>query len=200
MKKVTIYTGPLCNYCDAAKRLLTRNNAPYNEINIATVKGAMDEMAELFAPSPSPGPVAQSVPVYEDEPEQEFAPQQPESGFGKQITGPTGGVTAEVEADDEDLTLNTKAALEGMLDVFAASPAAPACEQRKPAVPCANAAAVPVHLAPAPQQTVQLKQCARRTCRKHHICGITGVRSWTTPVTCLSSSSAWAAVVRMRRP
>ena len=44
MKKITIYTGPLCNYCEAAKRLLARNNAPYNEINIATVDGAMDEM------------------------------------------------------------------------------------------------------------------------------------------------------------
>ena len=44
MKSVTIYTGPLCNYCDAAKRLLTRNNVKYNEINIATVDGAMDEM------------------------------------------------------------------------------------------------------------------------------------------------------------
>ena len=44
MKKITIYTGPLCNYCEAAKRLLIRNNAPYNEINIATVDGAMDEM------------------------------------------------------------------------------------------------------------------------------------------------------------
>ena len=44
MRKVTIYTGPLCNYCDAAKRLLARNNASYNEINIATVDGAMDEM------------------------------------------------------------------------------------------------------------------------------------------------------------
>ena len=44
MKKITIYTGPLCNYCDAAKRLLARNNAPYNEINIATVDGAMEEM------------------------------------------------------------------------------------------------------------------------------------------------------------
>ena len=44
MKKITIYTGPLCNYCDAAKRLFTRNNATYNEINIATVDGAMDEM------------------------------------------------------------------------------------------------------------------------------------------------------------
>ena len=44
MKSVTIYTGPLCNYCDAAKRLLTRNNVEYKEINIATVDGAMDEM------------------------------------------------------------------------------------------------------------------------------------------------------------
>ena len=44
MKNITIYTGPLCNYCEAAKRLLTRNNAPYKEINIATVDGAMDEM------------------------------------------------------------------------------------------------------------------------------------------------------------
>ena len=44
MKNVTIYTGPLCNFCDAAKRLLTRNNVEYKEINIATVDGAMDEM------------------------------------------------------------------------------------------------------------------------------------------------------------
>ena len=44
MKNVVIYTGPFCNYCDAAKRLLTRNNAIFKEINIATVDGAMDEM------------------------------------------------------------------------------------------------------------------------------------------------------------
>ena len=44
MKNVTIYTGPYCNYCDAAKRLLTRNNATYTEIDIAKVEGAMDEM------------------------------------------------------------------------------------------------------------------------------------------------------------
>ena len=44
MKSVTIYTGPLCNYCDAAKRLLARNNVEYKEINIATVEGAMEEM------------------------------------------------------------------------------------------------------------------------------------------------------------
>ena len=44
MKNVTIYTGPLCNFCEAAKRLLTRNKIDYKEINIATVDGAMDEM------------------------------------------------------------------------------------------------------------------------------------------------------------
>ena len=44
MKNITIYTGPFCNYCDAAKRLLTRNNATYNEIDISKVEGAMDEM------------------------------------------------------------------------------------------------------------------------------------------------------------
>ena len=44
MKIITIYTGPLCTFCDAAKKLLARNNAEYKEINIATVDGAMDEM------------------------------------------------------------------------------------------------------------------------------------------------------------
>ena len=44
MKSVIIYTGPLCNYCNAAKRLLARNNVEYKEINIATVEGAMEEM------------------------------------------------------------------------------------------------------------------------------------------------------------
>ena len=34
----------MCNYCDAAKRLLIRNNATYNEIDISKVDGAMDEM------------------------------------------------------------------------------------------------------------------------------------------------------------
>ena len=44
MKNITIYTGPLCSYCEAAKRLLARNNVTYKEINVATVDGAMDEM------------------------------------------------------------------------------------------------------------------------------------------------------------
>ena len=34
----------MCNYCEAAKRLLTRNNATYTEIDIEKVEGAMDEM------------------------------------------------------------------------------------------------------------------------------------------------------------
>ena len=44
MKNITIYTGPLCNYCEAAKKLFKRNNITYKEINIANVDGAMDEM------------------------------------------------------------------------------------------------------------------------------------------------------------
>ena len=44
MKNITIYTGPRCNYCDAAKRLLTRNNANFKEIDIEKVNGARDEM------------------------------------------------------------------------------------------------------------------------------------------------------------
>ena len=44
MKNVTVYTGPRCNFCDAAKRLLQRNNIPYKEINIALEEGKREEM------------------------------------------------------------------------------------------------------------------------------------------------------------
>ena len=44
MKEVTIYMGPRCNFCDAAKRLLQRNNIPYKEINIALEEGKREEM------------------------------------------------------------------------------------------------------------------------------------------------------------
>ena len=44
MKTVTVYMGPACGYCDAAKRLLARNNIAYKEINIALEEGKMDEM------------------------------------------------------------------------------------------------------------------------------------------------------------
>ena len=44
MKNVTVYMGPGCAFCDAAKRLLTRNSITYKEINIALEEGKMDEM------------------------------------------------------------------------------------------------------------------------------------------------------------
>jgi len=44
MKNVTVYTGPMCNFCDAAKRLLNRNNIPYKEIDIAIEDGKREEM------------------------------------------------------------------------------------------------------------------------------------------------------------
>ena len=44
MKNVTVYMGPRCTFCDAAKRLLARNNITYKEINIALEEGRMDEM------------------------------------------------------------------------------------------------------------------------------------------------------------
>ena len=39
-----MYTGPLCNFCDAAKRLLLRNNLEFNEIDISDKDGLRDEM------------------------------------------------------------------------------------------------------------------------------------------------------------
>ena len=39
-----MYTGPLCNFCDAAKRLFARNNLSYKEIDISTKDGLRDEM------------------------------------------------------------------------------------------------------------------------------------------------------------
>ena len=44
MKNVTVYMGPRCNFCDAAKKLLIRNNISFNEINIALEEGKRDEM------------------------------------------------------------------------------------------------------------------------------------------------------------
>ena len=44
MKNITMYTGQMCNFCDAAKRLLSRNNLKYQEIDISTKDGLRDEM------------------------------------------------------------------------------------------------------------------------------------------------------------
>jgi len=39
-----MYTGPRCNFCDAAKRLLSRNNLSYKEIDISSKDGLREEM------------------------------------------------------------------------------------------------------------------------------------------------------------
>ena len=44
MKNIVMYTGPRCNFCDAAKRLLLRNNLKFKEIDISTKDGLRDEM------------------------------------------------------------------------------------------------------------------------------------------------------------
>ena len=44
MKNVTVYMGPMCAFCDAAKRLLTKKNIPYKEINIALDENKKEEM------------------------------------------------------------------------------------------------------------------------------------------------------------
>ncbi len=46
MKNITMYTGPMCNFCEAAKRLFSRNNLKYKEIDISTKEGLRDEMIE----------------------------------------------------------------------------------------------------------------------------------------------------------
>ena len=44
MKIITMYTGPMCNFCEAAKRLFSRNNLKYQEIDISLKDGLRDEM------------------------------------------------------------------------------------------------------------------------------------------------------------
>ena len=44
MKKITIYTGPVCNYCDAAKKLLKRNSLEFNEIDVSSSPEILNEM------------------------------------------------------------------------------------------------------------------------------------------------------------
>jgi len=39
-----MYTGPMCNFCDAAKRLFSRNNIKYQEVDISTKDSLRDEM------------------------------------------------------------------------------------------------------------------------------------------------------------
>tara|TARA_B100001029_G_C14945659_1_gene385777 strand:- start:230 stop:484 length:255 start_codon:yes stop_codon:yes gene_type:complete len=44
MKNITMYSGPMCAFCDAAKRLLVRNNLEFKEIDISSKDGLRDEM------------------------------------------------------------------------------------------------------------------------------------------------------------
>ena len=44
MKNIIVYSGPMCPFCDAAKRLLLRNNLKFQEIDVSTQAGLRDEM------------------------------------------------------------------------------------------------------------------------------------------------------------
>ena len=44
MKNILIYTGPSCNFCDAAKRLLERNKLKFSEIDVSSGEKIIDEM------------------------------------------------------------------------------------------------------------------------------------------------------------
>ncbi len=44
MKNITVYSGPMCGFCDDAKRLLTRNNLSYTEIDVSLKEGLREEM------------------------------------------------------------------------------------------------------------------------------------------------------------
>ena len=44
MKKVIIYTGPMCNFCSAAKHLLNKKKVNYIEFDIAVDSSKREEM------------------------------------------------------------------------------------------------------------------------------------------------------------
>ena len=44
MKKVVIYTSPICNYCSAAKHLLSKKKVRYEEIDIGNDPKKREEM------------------------------------------------------------------------------------------------------------------------------------------------------------
>ena len=48
MKNITVYSGPMCGYCDAAKRLLARNKLEFTDIDVSTKEGLRDEMTVMF--------------------------------------------------------------------------------------------------------------------------------------------------------
>ena len=44
MKNIIIYTGPSCNFCDAAKRLLERNKLKFSEVDVSSGENIREEM------------------------------------------------------------------------------------------------------------------------------------------------------------
>ncbi len=46
MKKVSIYTTPVCVYCKAAKEFFKKNNISYEEYNVVTDAKRRDEMIQ----------------------------------------------------------------------------------------------------------------------------------------------------------
>ena len=46
MKKVVIYTGPMCNYCSAAKHLLNKKKVSYTEFDIGIEESEKREMQQ----------------------------------------------------------------------------------------------------------------------------------------------------------
>ncbi len=44
MKNILIYTGPSCNFCAAAKKLLERNKLKFSEIDISSGENIRNEM------------------------------------------------------------------------------------------------------------------------------------------------------------
>ena len=46
MKNIIVYSGPMCGYCDAAKRLLARNNLEFTDIDVSTKEGLRDELTK----------------------------------------------------------------------------------------------------------------------------------------------------------
>lgn len=44
MQTVEIYTSPLCGYCHAAKRLLTKKGVSFSEVNVLAQPGRKAEM------------------------------------------------------------------------------------------------------------------------------------------------------------
>ena len=46
MQKIVIYTGPMCNFCSAAKHLLNKKKINYTEFDIGVDSSKMQEMQE----------------------------------------------------------------------------------------------------------------------------------------------------------